>query len=112
MRSPSAAKYSMSVSGNTLASASTMQSPCRHCRNSRKRRSISYCSTGFATLLPPLSVHEARGTQQEPRDAELNPEAHELEDFRLHLGVGCIEVRLEVVEAMEVPGLGLRVIAP
>src|SRR5262245_53143617 len=28
----------------------TMQSPCRHCKNSRKRRSMSYCST-FGPLL-------------------------------------------------------------
>src|SRR5437868_14420763 len=42
----------MSVSGRTLASASTMQSPCRHWRNSRNTRSMSNCCFGFRTLGP------------------------------------------------------------
>src|SRR6201999_1117634 len=38
----------------------------------------------------------------EAGDAELHPEAHDLEDFGLDLGVGGVEVGLEFVEAMEV----------
>jgi hypothetical protein len=45
-------------------------------------------------------------------DAELNPEAHDLEDLRLHLRMRGVEVGLKVIEAVEVPGAGLPVIAP
>src|SRR5438477_546236 len=56
MRSPSSPKYSMSVSGSTLASASTIASPCRHCRNARNMRSMSYCSSGFLTPGPLVAM--------------------------------------------------------
>src|SRR5262249_15815009 len=46
------------------------------------------------------------------RNAELDPEPHDLEDLGLHLGMRRIEIGLEVVEAMEVPCLGIVIVAP
>src|SRR5215470_4573311 len=112
MRSPSAPKYSISVSGSTLASASTMQSPCRHCRNSRKRRSMSYCSWGLPTFGSFGRDDERHRIHPEAGNAQLNPEPHDLENLGLHLRMRGIEVGLEVIETMEIPGFGLLVVAP
>ena len=49
---------------------------------------------------------EGDGIHAEAGDAELEPEAHDLEDLGLDLGVGGIEVGLEFVEAVEVVGVG------
>jgi hypothetical protein len=48
----------------------------------------------------------------EPADAELEPEPHQLQDLLAYGRVRDVEVRLEVVEAMEVVALGLIVPAP
>ena len=50
-----------------------------------------------------LLEHERRGVDAETRGAELEPEAHDLLDLLAHLVVGPVQVRLEVVEAVEVP---------
>ena len=112
MRSPSRPKYSMSVSGSTLASARMIALPCRHCRNSRNERSMSYCSTGFRTFGALGRDHERHGVHAEAGDAELDPEPHDLEDLGLHMRVRSVEVGLEIVEAMEVPGAGFLVARP
>ena len=46
---------------------------------------------------------EGHGIHAKAGNAELNPEAHDLEDLGLHCGIGRVEVGLEVVEAVEVP---------
>src|SRR5438067_2238015 len=56
----------MSVSGSTLASASTMQSPCRHWRNSRNMRSISNCSFGFRTFGPLVEMMKGTASIRNP----------------------------------------------
>ena len=48
---------------------------------------------------------ERHRVHAEAGDAELDPEAHDLEDLGLHLRVRGVEVGLEIVEAVEVPGL-------
>jgi hypothetical protein len=44
--------------------------------------------------------------------AELDPEAHDLEDLGLHLRVRRVEIGLKIVEAVEVPGFRLAIVAP
>ena len=56
--------------------------------------------------------HERHRVHAEAGDAELNPEPHDLEDFRLHMRVRRVEIGLEIVEAMEVPGAGFLVARP
>ena len=56
--------------------------------------------------------HEGDGIHAEARDAELQPEPHDLEDLGLHLRVRRVEVGLEVVETVEIVFLGDRVARP
>ena len=42
----------------------------------------------------------------------LEPEPHDLEDLGLNLGIRGVEVRLEIIEAVEVPSLRLLVVRP
>ncbi len=48
--------------------------------------------------------HEGDRVHAKAGDAELDPEPHDLEDFCLHMRVGGVEIGLEIVEAMEIPG--------
>src|SRR5437764_1063407 len=48
----------------------------------------------------------------EAGNAQLNPEPHDLENLRLHLRMRGVKVGLEVIETMEIPSLGLLVVAP
>ena len=48
----------------------------------------------------------------EPRRTELQPEGHDLGDLAAYVGVGPVQVGLEVVEAVEVPRLRLLVEGP
>src|SRR5262245_36191947 len=48
----------------------------------------------------------------EAGNAQLNPEPHDLENLGLHLRMRGVEVGLEVIEAVEIPRLGLLIVAP
>jgi len=56
--------------------------------------------------------HEWHRVHAESGDAELDPEAHDLEDLGLHRRVRRVEVGLEIIEAVEVPKLGHRIARP
>ena len=56
--------------------------------------------------------HERDRIHPEAGHAELNPEPHDLEDLGLDVRVRGVEVRLKVVEAMKVPGLGFLIVGP
>jgi hypothetical protein len=56
--------------------------------------------------------HERDRVHPETGHAGLNPETHDLEDLGLHMRVRGIEVGLEVVEAVEVPGSCFLVVGP
>ncbi len=47
--------------------------------------------------------HERHGIHAKAGHAELDPEPHDLEDLRLHVRIGGVQIRLELVEPMEVP---------
>jgi len=66
----------------------------------------------LADLRPLRPDDERHRVEPEPGDAELRPESHDLQDLRLHQRVGGVEVGLEVVEAVVVPGLRLFVARP
>ena len=53
-----------------------------------------------------------RGIDPEAGGAQLQPEAHHLGHLRAYGGIGPVEVRLKVIEAMEVPRLRLLVEGP
>jgi hypothetical protein len=55
---------------------------------------------------------ERHRVHAEAGDAELNPEPHDLEDFRLHVRVRGVEIRLKIVEAVKIPGAGLLIARP
>src|SRR5664280_1687216 len=112
MRSPSLPKYSISVSGKTFASARMIALPWRHCRNSRRERSMSYLLDRRLDLRAFGGNHEGDGIHPEAGHAELNPEAHDLEDLGLDVWVRRVEIGLEVIEAMKEPGLGFLVMRP
>ena len=59
-----------------------------------------------------LGDDEGDRVHAEAGDAELKPEPHDLQDLRLHHRVRGVEVRLEVVEAVEIERLGLGVAGP
>ncbi len=48
--------------------------------------------------------YEGDCVHAEAGDAELQPEAHDLEDLCLYIGIRGIEVGLEIIEAVEIPG--------
>ena len=56
--------------------------------------------------------HERHRVHAKAGDAELDPESHDLQDFRLHFRMRGVEVGLEIVEAMEVPGFCLLIVRP
>ncbi len=67
--------------------------------------------TQHVVLLDGLSHLRALGRDDEgdrvhakAGDAELNPEPHDLEDLGLDMRVRGVEIRLEIVEAVKVPG--------
>src|SRR6266511_2097816 len=73
--------------------------------------------TGHATAAPPSSAMNSRRfmcgwPHPEAGNAQLDPESHDLEKLGLHLGMRGIEIGLEIVEAVEVPCLGLVIVAP
>jgi hypothetical protein len=72
---------------------------------------MSYCSTGVLTFAP-CSNHEGNSIHAKAGHAELNPETHDLEDLGLHVWIRCVEIGLEIVEAMKIPGLGLLIVRP
>ena len=51
---------------------------------------------------------ERHRVHAEAGHAELDPEAHDLQDLGLHLRIRGVEVGLEIVEAVEVLGASLR----
>ena len=59
-----------------------------------------------------LLEDERRGIDPEAGRTELQPEAHDLGHLGAYGRIGPVQVRLEVVEAMEVPGLRLLVEGP
>ena len=67
---------------------------------------------GLADLRPLGRDDERHRIHAEAGHAQLNPEPHDLEDLGLHLGMRGVEIGLEVVEAVEVPRLGLVIVAP
>jgi hypothetical protein len=56
--------------------------------------------------------YERHHIHAESRHAQLNPEAHDLQQLGVNVGMGRIEVRLEVIEPVEVPRLGHLVVSP
>ena len=56
--------------------------------------------------------HERDRVHPEAGYAKLNPEAHDLEDLGLHMRVRGVEIGLEIIEAVEVPGFGFLVVIP
>ena len=56
--------------------------------------------------------HEWDRIHAKARHAELDPKSHDLEDFRLYVRVGRIEIGLKIVEPMEVPFARNRVEGP
>src|SRR5262245_27409501 len=107
MRSPSAPKYSMSVSGNTLASASTP--PLQELAENAEHVVLLL---GLADFRPLGRDDERHRIHPEAGNAQLDPEPHDLENLGLHLRMRGVEVGLEVIEPVEIPGLGLLVVAP
>jgi hypothetical protein len=59
-----------------------------------------------------LVAIERHRIHPEAGNTQLDPEPHDLENLGLHLRMRGVEVGLEVVEAMEVPRLGLVIVAP
>ena len=57
---------------------------------------------GFGNRCSLGGNHEGNGIHAKARNSELQPKAHDLEDFRLHLRIGGVQVGLKVVKAMEV----------
>ena len=55
---------------------------------------------------------ERHGVHAKTGDTKLDPEAHDLQDLRLHFRIGGVEVGLEIVESMVVIGLGRVVPGP
>src|SRR6266480_1064635 len=102
----------MSVSGSTLASASTMQSPCRHWRNSRNMRSISNCSFGFRTFGPLVEMMKGTASIRNPETPRLDPKAHDFKYLSLDFGIRRIEIRLEIVKSVEVPRFRFAIVVP
>ena len=67
---------------------------------------------GLSDVRPLGRDDERHRIHAEPGDAELNPKAHDLEDLGLHLRMRGVEVGLELVKPVEIPGLRLFVVAP
>ena len=104
MRSPSSPKYSMSVFGSTLASARMMASPLPPLQEFAERAQHVVLLDRRPDLGALGRDHERHRIHPEAGDAELNPEPHDFQDFGLHMRIRGVEVGLEIVEAMEVPG--------
>ena len=99
-------------SAATFASHSSTASPVRHCRSwrqSSRMREVLRCRVDTGRH---LLQHERRGVHPEAGRAELQPEPHDLADLVADRGVGPVQVGLEVVEPVEVPGLGRLVVGP
>ena len=71
---------------------------------------MSYCSTGLRPG-PFGRDDEGHGIHAKSRDPKLNPKSHDLQNFRLNVRVGGIQIRLEIVETVEVPGAGDRIVS-
>jgi hypothetical protein len=56
--------------------------------------------------------YERHRIHAESRNAQLNPEAHDLQQLGVNVGMGRVEVRPEVIEPVEVPCLGHLVVSP
>ena len=56
--------------------------------------------------------HERRGIETKPGHPQLQPEGDDLAHLVTDVGVVPVEIRLEVEEAMVVPGVGVLVIRP
>ena len=67
---------------------------------------------GVADLRAFGGYDERHRVHAEAGYAELNPETHDLEDLGLHVRVRGVEVGLEVIEAVEVPGPGFLIARP
>ncbi len=67
---------------------------------------------GFANRRTLGRDDERHGVHAKAGHAQLDPEAHDLEDLRQHVRICGVEVRLELVEAMEVPGMSAGVVGP
>ena len=61
---------------------------------------------------PVLRDQKGHGVHTKARNAQLQPEADDFEDFGLDIGIGNVEIRLEFEEAMEIPGTRLAAISP
>ena len=102
----------MSVSGSTLASAENDGIALPPLQEFAERAQHVVLLDRLSDLGALGGDHERHRVHAEAGDAELDPEAHDLEDLRLHQRVGCVEVGLEIVEAVEVPGTRLLVAGP
>ena len=67
---------------------------------------------GFSNLGPLGCDHERDRIHAKAGHAELNPKPHDLEDLGLHMRVRRVEVGLEIIKAMEVPGSGFLIARP
>jgi len=85
-----------------------MESPCRHCETAQHVVLL----LGFAHVRSLGGDDERHRIHAEAGNPQLDPESHDLEDLGLHLLSRGVEVGLEVIEAVEVPGFGFLVVAP
>ena len=83
--------------------------PCATAGPGASRRGSRSPSAPGRTPGAVCSRTNGAASMRKPDGAELQPEAHDLLDLLAHRGVGPVQVGLEVVEAVVVPGLGLRV---
>src|ERR1700733_3822176 len=70
---------------------------------------LLFCSGHLCSL---LRNDKWNGVHAKAGDSELQPKAHDLEDLSLNFRIGSIEVRLKIIKAMEVVGLGNLVVVP
>jgi hypothetical protein len=56
--------------------------------------------------------HERHRVHAKAGYAELNPESHDLQDFGLHVRIGGVEIGLEIIEAVEIPGACFGIVGP
>ena len=98
--------------GGTLASQSRTESPTCHCVAWRQESRIEKSCGPGSTPGSICSSTNGAASIRKPDDAELQPEPHHLGDLPPNLRIRPVQVRLEAVETVEVPGSGPVVETP
>ena len=112
MRSPSSPKYSMSVSGRTLASGENDGIARAPLQKLAQRTQHVVLLNGF---FHPRTLHrdyERHGVHAKSYDAKLNPKSHDFQDFRLDVRIRGVQIGLKIVEAVEIPRARGLVVRP